>query len=387
MSSELLDEFDFASDGDYQDPFAVPDVPGINLDLKAYGEVAAQAFYDGIQNAANSTARSKQQQDMYLGISSLGHCKQYAALMMKQTPFSDDRDKTAAFFGTVAGEAIEAQLQIDHPHWRTQVKLAMPLDQITAPITGEMEVPGTCDVLIQWEGSATVEEFNASLAEDYEGEPVYIQGIWDGKSKAELETIRKFGPNRQQIYQLHGYAKAAIEAGLLNPDHPIVIGDVFFDRSGRDVIPHGVFHLYSEDVVTFINEWVNDVIYAVLRNEDAEREMPRDWCFNWCEYATICRGTDTDVSGLIEDPEVIQAATLYRQYTKEETAAKKAKELLKPMLEGVNGSTGTYLVRNTVVDGADIAYTRKPYTKIEVRDVPKTKPKPAARKKKVAADE
>lgn len=385
MSSELLDEFDYASDGEYQDPFAIHDDPSIGLDLKAYGEVAAQAFYDGIQNASNSTARSKQQQDMYLGISSLGHCKNYAALMMKQTPFSDDRDKTAAFFGTIAGEAIEAQLQIDHPTWQTQVKLEMPLDQLTA-IDGDLEVPGTCDVLIEWEGSATVAEFNASLAEDYDGEPVYIQGVWDGKSKAELETIRKFGPNRQQIYQLHGYVKAAIKKGLLNPEHPIVIGDVFFDRSGRDVIPHGVFHIYSEDVVTFINEWVNDVIYAVLRNEDAEREMPRDWCFNWCEYATICRGTDTDVSGLIEDPEVIQAATLYRQYTKEETAAKKAKELLKPKLEGVNGSTGTLLVRNTFIDGSDVAYSRKPYTKIEVRDVPKTKVKPAARKKKATAE-
>lgn len=376
--SDLLDE--------YQDPFALPDDPEIGLDLEAYGQVAAQAFYDGIQNASNSTARSKQQQDMYLGASSLGHCKQYAALMMKQTPFSDDRDKTAAFFGTIAGEAIERQLQIDHPQWRTQVKLAMPLDQLTA-IASELEVPGTCDILIPFEGSATVEQFNASQAEDYEGEPVYIQGVWDGKSKAELETIRKFGPNRQQIYQLHAYTKAAIKAGLLNPDMPIVIGDVFFDRSGRDVIPHGVFHLYSESVVTFINEWVNDVIYAVLNNQDAEREMPRDWCFNWCEYATVCRGTDTDVSGLIEDPEVIQAATLYRQYTKEETAAKKAKDLLKPKLEGVNGSTGTLLIRNTVIEGSDIAYHRAGYTKIEVRDVPKTKPKPAARKKKEPAAE
>ena len=208
--SDLLDE--------YQDPFALPDDPEIGLDLEVYGQVAAQAFYDGIQNASNSTARSKQQQDMYLGISSLGHCKQYAALMMKQTPFSDDRDKTAAFFGTVAGEAIEKQLQIDHPHWRTQVKLEMPLDQLTA-IAGELGVPGTCDVLVPWEGSATVEEFNASLADDYDGDPVYIQGVWDGKSKAELETIRKFGPNRQQIYQLHSYTKAAIKAGAVEPGH------------------------------------------------------------------------------------------------------------------------------------------------------------------------
>lgn len=380
--SELIEGFDL-SDDVYQDPFALND-PDIGLDLKAYGEVAAQAFYDGIQNASNSTARSKQQQDMYLGMSSLGHCKNYAALMMKQTPFTDDRDKTAAFFGTIAGEAIEAQLQIDHPHWRTQVKLAMTLDRLTVPIEGDMEVPGTCDILIPFEGSATVAEFNASLADDYDGDPVYIQGIWDGKSKAELETIRKFGPNRQQIYQLHGYTKAAIEAGLLNPEHPIVIGDVFFDRSGRDVIPYGVFHVYSDDVITFINEWVNDVIYAVLRNEDAEKEMPRDWCASWCEYYSVCRGLDTDVQGLIEDPEVLQAAALYREYTKTETAAKKAKALLKPTLEGVNGSTGTLLVRNTWVDGSDVAYSRSGYNKIEVRDVPKSKPKPAARTKKAA---
>lgn len=374
--SDLLDE--------YQDPFAVPDAD-IGLDLKAYGEVAAQAFYDGIQNASNNTARSKQQQDMFIGISTLGHCKNYAALMMKQTPFSDERDKTAAFFGTVAGDAIEAQLKIDHPHWMIQVPLELPLDQITAPIQGEMGVPGTCDVLVPWEGSATVDEFNASQAEDYAGKPVYIQGVWDGKSKAELETIRKFGPNRQQIYQLHSYAKGAIKAGLLNPDHPIVIGDVFFDRSGRDVIPHGVFHLYTEDVVTFINQWVDDVLYAVLRGEEAEKEMPRDWCANWCEYYTICRGLDTDVSGLIEDPEVIEAATLYRQYTKEETEAKKKKKALQPKLEGINGSTGTLLVRNTLIDGSEISFYRKPYTKIEVRDVPKSKPKPTARTKKGTA--
>jgi hypothetical protein len=377
--SDLLDE--------YQDPFALPDDPGVGLDLEAYGEVAAQAFYDGIQNASNSTARSRQQQDMFIGVSTLGHCKQYALLMLKQTPFSDDRDKTAAFFGTIAGEAIEAQLQIDHPQWRTQVPLEMPLDQLTVPLEGELGVPGPCDILIPWEGSATVEQFNATLAEDYDGEPVYIQGIWDGKSKAELETIRKFGPNRQQIYQLHAYTKAAIRAGHLNPEHPIVIGDVFFDRSGRDVIPHGVFHLYSENVVTFINEWVNDVIYAQLTGTDAEKEMPRDWCANWCEYYSVCRAGDTDVEGLIEDPEVIEAATLYRQYTKEATEAEKKKDLLKPKLQGINGSTGTLLVRNTVIDGSDISYYRKPYTKIEVRDVPKSKPKPTARKKKAAAAE
>ena len=378
--SELIDT--------YEDPFAVEDDPKVGLDLEAYGQVAAQAFYDGIQNASNSTVRSKQQQEMFIGVSTLGHCKQYALLMMKQTPFSDDRDKTAAFFGTVAGDAIEAQLRIDHPQWKIQVPLEMPLDQLTVPLEGEMEVPGTCDILIPWEGSATVEQFNATLADDYEGEPVYIQGVWDGKSKAELDTIRKFGPNRQQIFQLHGYAKAAIKKGLLNPAHPIVIGDVFFDRSGRDIIPHAVFHEYSEDVIGFIDDWINDVKYAVLNGQEAEKDMSRDWCWNWCEYATVCRGFDTDTQGLIEDPETLVTIEEYRKAAALVTENEKRKKALRTSLENVHGSTGTHNVRWVEIGEAEMkGYTRAAYKKLDIRAIPKPKPAKAPRKKKVAANE
>lgn len=345
------------------------------VDLAKYGQHAAKAFYRAIQNAANGTERSKQQQDMYIGISTLGHCRQYAALMMKQTPFSDERDKTAAFFGTIAGDAIEAQLKVDHPSWRIQEALAFPVE---AELMQGGEVPGTTDILIPWEGSATVEEWEANVTAIENGEdvePVYVQGIWDGKSKAELETIKKFGASRQQIFQVHAYAKAAIKAGLLNPDHPIILGDVFFDRSGKNVVPYGIFHLYTEDVVDQINDWINDVIYAVIHNEDAERDMSRDWCFAWCEYATVCRGTDTDVEGLIEDPESIATIERYAELSKIETEAKKAKKELQKTLDLIEpGSTGTLNFRKTWVNGFSVAYENPGYQKIDIRPVPKAKP-------------
>jgi hypothetical protein len=320
------------------------------IDLKKLGEVAAMAFHDAIQNASNNTDRSKQQQDFMLGVSNLGHCKQYALLMMKQTPFSDVRDKTAAFFGTVAGAAIEAQLKIDHPGWLFQQDLFFPL-----PSGGGTDAHP--DIIIPFK------------AQDTEGG--FYQGILDGKSKAELETIKKTGPSQQQIYQVHAYAKAAIEAGLLDPDHPIIVGDVYFDRSGKDVIPHAVMHLYTEDVITFIDEWVNDVKYALVHNEDASRDMPREWCWSYCEYATACRGNDTDVEGLIESPDILAAVEMWEE-AKELKAQLKKKELAyKRTLDGVTGSTGTYNIRWTEVGPVEMkANSRSGYKKLSITKVP-----------------
>jgi hypothetical protein len=320
------------------------------VDLSKAAEAAAMAFHDAIQNASNSTDRSKQQQDFMLGVSNLGHCKQYAALMMKQTPFSDVRDKTAAFFGTVAGAAIEAQLKIDHPGWLFQQDLFFPL-----PSGGGTDAHP--DIIIPY------------AAQDIEAG--YYQGILDGKSKAELETIKKTGPSQQQIYQVHAYAKAAIEAGLLDPSHPIIVGDVYFDRSGKDVIPHAVMHLYTEDVITFIDEWVNDVKYAVMHNEDASRDMPREWCWSYCEYATVCRGNDTDVEGLLEDPDILAAVDMWAEVKELKAEAKKKEAAFKRTLDGVTGSTGTYNIRWTEVGPVEMkASTRSGYKKLSITKVP-----------------
>jgi hypothetical protein len=365
------------------DPFAFDE--GTTLDLELIGSHAADTWYEAVQNAANGTARSKQQQDMFIGISTLGHCRNYAALMLKQTPFSDVRDKTAAFYGTVAGDAIEAQLFIDHPGWKIQEKLVFPI-----PSGGE--IPGTGDVVIPWSESVTYEKWLTQFETDddgvltYDGPKLYLQGVWDGKSKAELETIKKSGPSQQQIFQVHAYAKAAIAKGLLNPDYPIVVGDVFFDRSGRDVVPHGIFHEYKEDVIEFIDVWINDVKYAALNGLEAEKDMTRDWCHNWCEYATVCRGFDTDVEGLIEDPGTLTTINEYRTWQKLSTEAEKKKKALKTSLEGISGSTGEVNVRWTWVNPSERAASTIPgYFKLDVRDVPKPKT-PAKRKPKAKAE-
>lgn len=345
----------------------LPEVRG--FDLVKLGTMGADAYYEAIQNAANGTARSAQSHDHRMGVSNLGHCRQYAKLLIEQTPFSDERDKTAAFFGTVAGDAIEAQLKKDHPGWIIQDECEFPFRDGDTIRT----LPGHTDVVIPASEGVSYDEWLASTADDYTGPKVYMQGVWDGKSKAELESIRKYGPTQQQVFQIHAYTKAQIEKGNLDPSQPIVIMDVYFDRSGRDVVPYGVAHIYTEDVITFIEQWMSDVLYAVRTQEDAPRDMPRDWCHRYCEYATVCRGLDTDVTGLIEDPELVQKIELYRDAQMKETEAKKAKALLAKDLVGVEGSTGKHIIKQLWVDGGEVAYTRKGAYRLDIRDVPKGK--------------
>jgi hypothetical protein len=270
-------------------------------------------------------------------------------------------------------------LRIDHPDWHIQGDAFF-----TLPSGGGID--GHFDIVIPKEAGCTYEELVASMEEDYDGPDVAMQGVWDLKSKAELETIRKYGPSRQQIWQIHAYTSAAIDAGLLDPTKPIILGDVYFDRSGKTLDPYSVFHLYDPDVIGFIDEWVNGVKYAVMNGEEGAKEMERDWCFSWCEYATICRGSDTDVEGLITNPEVLTAVEVYREGLDMENAGKKKKEAVKHLLEGVSGSTGTYNVRNTWVNGGAVSYERAGYNKIEVRPVPKSKPAPKVRKKKAVEE-
>ena len=351
------------------DPFGITEEP--QIDVEAYGRSAAESVYSSIQNAVNATARSRQAQRRVIGVSNLGHCRRFLQYMILDEPESDERDKTPAFIGTVLGDAVEKQIKEDHPDWIIQEELIFPL-----PSGGN--VKGHSDIIIPASAAGTLEEWQASQEEGYDGPPVYLQGVWDLKTKAELDTIKRYGPSQQQVWQIHAYAKAAIEKGLLDPEQPILLGDVYFDRSGRDVVPHGVFHVYSEAVILAIDEWVGDVSYAVLNGEDAPQDKPVEWCANWCELFTTCRGAETTAEGLITDEEIVNAVNLYGEGAALEKEGKRLKDRAKENLDGVEGSTGEWTIKRVHVNATEIAaYTRAGYDKISISKVPKSKKKEA----------
>lgn len=353
------------------DPFAL--VEESLIPLESYGKQAAGAVYDSIQNASDATARSRQARSRVIGVSNIGHCREYMRMVILDTPDTEVRDKTAAFMGTVTGEAIEAQIKIDHPNWLTQVQLFFPLGEGGT-------VKGHADVIIPASEGCTVEEYRESLEEGYDGPPRYFQGVLDLKSKAELESIRRYGQSQQQRFQVYAYAKAAIEAGYLDPSKPIVVGDIFYDRSGRDQTPYPIVEEYRESVIHEIDMWMGDVIYAVRNGERASQDKPIEWCERFCELFTACRGGETEArTGLITDEDTVNQVRLYADGAAMARDGDKLKKLAKENLVGVEGSTGDYTVKQVEVGATYVpGFTRAGYTKIDVRKIS------AAAKKKAA---
>lgn len=364
---------------------------------------AADEVYGAIQNSANGTARSAQQQAFRLGMSNIGHCLHAAVLMTRQTPPTDVRDKSAAFFGTVAGAAIEAQMKLEHPDWLFQSEAVFPI-----PSGGDLGCHP--DIAVTARAGVTPEEALANAIArqtDPDLPRVHVQGVWDLKSKDKLAVIKKYGPSRQQVFQLTGYAKALTETLLLmdpdtgevtadpeigvpmededgnptgetvlDPTQPIWLTDVYFDRSGAEDDAYSFGWYYDPAVLDEIDGWINDLKYAVINNEEGSKDKPREWCWSYCEYATLCRGNDTDVEGLIEDAEVLAAVDLYGQGGELEREGKKQKAVAKLSIpDQLSGSTGTHLVRWIEINGSD---TRAGHRKLSITKIPgPKKPAPA----------
>lgn len=353
--------------------------------MDGFEQIVAEEVYGAIQDASNGTDRSAQQQAFRLGMSNIGHCQQAALYMIKQTPPSDARDKSAAFFGTVAGAAIEEQLKKTHPDWLFQAEV-----EFAIPSGGELGAHP--DIVIPADAAVTKDEFLANI-EARKTNPdlpkVYVQGVWDLKSKDKLDVIKKYGPSKQQVFQLTGYASACIDAGLLDPTQPIFLTDAYFDRSGAQHEAYSFGWWYDPAVLLEIDDWIHDLKYATVHNIEGSKDKPREWCWSWCEYATLCRGNDTDVEGLIEDPEILSTVNLYAEANIQESAAKKLKNQLKSQIpENLSGSTGTHNVRWVEIGPTVIKEsTRAGYRKLDIRPIPGPKKPPAPRKKKTDAVE
>jgi hypothetical protein len=367
----------------------------IDHEMDDFDRASADEVYESIQDASNGTERSAQQQAFRLGASNIGHCQQAAVFMIKQTPPTDVRDKSAAFFGTVAGDAIEKQMKLRHPDWLFQTDLVF-----TIPSGGDLGAHA--DIIRPADACVTVAEFEANEAARKEAlaridageqgvtvpEKLYVQGVDDLKSKDKLDVIKKYGPSKQQVFQLTIYASAAIDAGLLDPTQPIRLADVYFDRSGAQHEAYTFGWWYDPAVLLEIDDWIHDTKYAVINNSEASKDKPREWCWNWCEYATLCRGNDTDVEGLIEDPEILSAVDLYAQGLEHERTGKKLKDVAKLSIPAqLSGSTGTHNVRWVEIGPTVVQESvRAGYRKLDIRPVPGPK-KPRAKAKPKAKAE
>lgn len=305
----------------------------------------ASILYEAVQLYSLGTERTQQSQNFKVGVSDLGFCSERTRRLIAEIE-PDRTDMLDAFIGTAIGEFIERASLLIWPDAILQAEVNVTL---TGESGREYIVPGHPDI----------------IRPDW--------GIIDGKTTAEMTVVEQSGPSRQQLYQRHCYALAAHRAGLLTiPLEQVKTANVWIDRTGDSQRMVAHIDTFDMNIVNEAADWLDNVVYAHLNGEEARKEPPREMCYKVCGHVETCRAMDTDVTGRIDDPYMIVAARVYADGAVLEKQGKQMKEEAKRALDGVNGSTGEYMVRWTNVPATDIAaFTRKGYKKFDLKPIKK----------------
>jgi hypothetical protein len=311
---------------------------------------------DAIRRSTNNSDRSRQSMTNVLGVSDVGGCHEYVRRMiMNEEPSQEaTRYDLAAFIGTAIGDHAEEAMirQFPEEGWVKQAEVVVRL-----VVRGfELNIPGHPDLYRR-------------------------SDLVDFKSKDGLAPIRRTGPTDRERFQRTLYAKALIEAGKMDED--CWLHNVYIDRSGVQPTPVVFSEKFSWSVVDEAIEWLDSVLYAVQMGEEAERDMPREWCWACCPFAPRCRGEDdSDVTGLIDDPVVIDAVSLYLESGEQMKALEKDKKSAASVLRGVEGRTDSHSVRWITVGATEVPATKRAaYERLDVRPIRRA---PVRRRKKDA---
>ena len=313
--------------------------PDVDRHMNEEEAELAERVYQAVQASSNYSERSQQSSNFRIGISDLGFCSEKVRRMLAGIP-EPVTDKTAAFIGTALGDHIEQAWCAVHPNAIRQAEVSLTLqgDGGTYTLVGHPDIIDPSGLVI------------------------------DFKTTRGLAIVRRNGPSQQQQFQRHCYALAA--ADLYAPGvtlDQVKVANVWFDRSGDETYPYVHIEPFSADMVAQAGMFVDDLVYAYLHDEAARKEPPREMCAKVCGHFPDCRALDTDVEGLLTDPEVLTAIDLYREGIALEKQAKVMKDQAKAALIDVSGSTGKFTVRWVHVNGAHISFDRKPSDRLDVK--------------------
>lgn len=307
-----------------------------------------QAISDEIRatvtSAMTGSERSQQSQDKRLGISDLGTCRNKARLMIENVPFSDEQNNyQAAFNGTAIGDLIESHLPYET---QGEVRVTIPMrDGYSLTLTGHPDI----------------------IRRDDTGKVVAVHDL---KSKSGLSTIRKYGISKGNKFQVTAYGKALIDAGEADPDN-LELALIYVDRSGDDPQPHVVAWQWDQEDWNEIVAWLDDVVEALVTGQEAQKDMPRDaFCSNWCEFFTTCRAGDTDVTGLITQPEYVNAVEAYLEGGRLEKQGRQLKKEASSFLQNATGnvrtSEGVKSMRWVHVNASESYVKRPSYDRLSI---------------------
>jgi hypothetical protein len=295
----------------------------------------------------NKSPRSVQSAEGILGPSDIGFCRQKAKLMIEGVPQTDNPPKWAAAVGTALHNYIEAAIQ-NNLGW-----LVGSIDNIrvTATLPSGVEISGHPDIVVPTSNA-----------------------VLDIKTVDGYEWIKRSGTSQQHKYQRHLYAMGLIQAGILDDSKPVLVGNIYFDRSGKQAEPMVLVEEMDPTLTPEIDSWIQDVIYAVKHHEEASRDVPAAVCEKICSHFTACRGELGIEEGtvMIQDQELLSAVDMYVEARELGKRADQMKKEAQSMLTGINGSTGTYQVRWVDVAPTTVdSFEKIGYSRMDIRKVRK----------------
>ena len=320
---------------------------------------AAQEVTDFLVDALNqyddNRDRSQQSRRGGLGMSSLGFCRNYAVLTLKQTP----RDERVIPEGGTPIWSWPAQVGSAVHNW---------VDDALEPhgvIIGSRVPPVT----------ATFPQSGATVSGHFDWYLPDYNLLLDGKTKNRTAYSERTGPDENAIFQRHTYAKGLVEAGIAQEDD-LLVGNAFFDRSGVDKRPYLSIASYDPTLTNEVDMWIEDVLYAYQHDEPASQDKPFDFCERFCEFFLTCRGgvmEDTHDPTLILDPETVDAARLYAEGLALEREGRAKKDVAKPRLATAAGRVDidgeAWQIRHVQVN--ESTYKRSAHERLDVRRMPK----------------
>ena len=306
----------------------------------------AMAIQAALTSHMENSSRSVQAAEGRLGPSDIGFCRQKANLMIKGVEATDSPPKWSAAVGTAIHNYVERAIKDMFPDW-----LLGSIDNltVTAKLPSGAEISGHPDIVIP----------DANV-------------VLDIKTVDGFAWVKREGTSQNHKFQRHLYALGCINAGLFDPEKPVMVGNIYFDRSGKEATPIAFVEELDPTLTDEIDSWVTDVIYSVKNHEDASRDIPAAICERICSHFTACRGAlETGQGGEpITDSELLTAVDMYTEARNMEKTAKQMKEEASSRLHGVNGSTGAWQVRWVEVQPSTVdSFEKQGYSRLDVRKV------------------
>lgn len=305
----------------------------------------AEELYEAIQVGQMTSPRSVQAAEFRVGISDLGYCSErLRRTLAKQVP--QRTDWLAAFAGHALGNYMEQAAKQLWPEAITQAEVYVDLTS----------------------------DDNEHVYRIF-GHPdlIHPKGlVIDFKTDRGLQVVRRTGASRQQKFQRNLYAVGAVNAGLFGDDvnlDDVQVANVWMDRACDEKELHVEMTAYEPATVVEAAEWLDEVVYCWKHDQEARKEPPREVCEVTCGFFADCRGRETDVTGLITDPTMIASAAMYDEGLAMEREAKQLKDQAKAHLVGVKGSTGQHSIRWITIEGGEVAYTRRPSERLQVKRI------------------